>query len=105
MVWKKISNNFLVLKNISFLGIANIIPTVIAAGFWFYIASLVGDSTYGEIIYYLTIAGIASGITILGAPNTILVYTAKNVKLSIDYLMRKNVILRRMVIDVAGKKT
>jgi len=81
MVWKKISNNFLVLKNISFLGIANIIPTVIAAGFWFYIASLVGDSTYGEIIYYLTIAGIASGITVLGAPNTILVYAAKNVKL------------------------
>jgi len=81
MVWKKISNNFLVLKNISFLGVANVIPTMIAAGFWFYIASLVGDSTYGEITYYLTIAGIASGVTILGAPNTIMVYAAKNIKL------------------------
>ena len=49
MVWNKISNYFSVLKEISFLGIANIIPTAIAAGFWLYIASLVGDETYGEI--------------------------------------------------------
>ncbi len=77
MVWKKINDNFSVLKQISFLGIGNIVPTIIAAGFWFYIASLVGDEIYGEIIYYLTIAGIASGITMLGAPSSLNVLAAK----------------------------
>ena len=77
MVWKKINNYFSVLKEISFLGIGNIIPTVIAAGFWFYIASLVGDKTYGELTYFLTIAGIASGVTMLGAPSSLNVYAAK----------------------------
>ena len=77
MVWEKIKNNFSVLKQISFLGIGNIVPTIIAAGFWFYIASLVGDVIYGEIMYYLTIAGIASGITMLGAPSTLNVLAAK----------------------------
>jgi len=77
MVWKKINDKFPTLKQISFLGIANIIPTLIAAGFWFYIASMVGDAIYGEIIYYLTIAGIASGVTMLGAPSTLNVYAAK----------------------------
>ncbi len=81
MVWKKINDNFSVLKEISFLSIANIIPTIIAAGFWFYIASLVGDEIYGEITYYLTIAGIASGITMLGAPHTLNVYAAKGEKI------------------------
>lgn len=77
MVWKKINNYFSILKEISFLGVANIVPTIIAAGFWFYIASIVGDEIYGEIIYYLTIAGIASGVAMLGAPSSLNVYAAK----------------------------
>ncbi len=74
---KKIFERFPVIKDISTLSAAHIIPTIIAAGFWLYIASLVGDEVYGEITYYLTIAGIASGVTMLGAPNTLLVYAAK----------------------------
>ncbi len=77
MDWKKILERFPVIKDISTLSVAHIIPTIIAAGFWFYIASLVGDEIYGEIIYYLTIAGIASGITMLGAPSALNVYAAK----------------------------
>jgi O-antigen/teichoic acid export membrane protein len=77
MVWNKISNYFSVLKEISFLGIANIIPTAIAAGFWLYIASLVGDETYGEITYYLTIAGIGSAVAMLGSSGVLNVYAAK----------------------------
>ena len=81
MVWKKINEHFSTLKQISFLGIANIVPTIIAFSFWIYIASLVGDEIYGEIIYYLTIAGIGSGITMLGAPSTLNVYAAKGERL------------------------
>ncbi len=77
MIWDKIKNNRVILKNISFLGIANVVPTIIVAIFWFYIASLVGDKIYGEITYYLTIAGIGSVIAMIGAPNTLNVYAAK----------------------------
>ncbi len=81
MVFKKFANYFSVLRDISMLGIANIIPTIIAAIFWFYIASLIGDANYGEVIYYLTIAGIGSGITMLGTATTLNVYSAKGEKL------------------------
>jgi len=77
MVWKKITDHFLVLKEISFLGIANTIPSIIAVGFWLYIASLVGDKIYGEITYYLTIAGIGSVVAMIGAPSALTVYAAK----------------------------
>ena len=77
MVWNKINNYFSVLKDISFLGIANIVPTIIAGVFWMYIASLVGDKIYGEITYYLTIASIGSGITLIGAPSVLNIYAAK----------------------------
>jgi O-antigen/teichoic acid export membrane protein len=77
MVFNKIKNSFSVLKEISFLGVASIIPTIIAAGFWFYIASLIGDEAYGELTYYLTIAGIGSTITLLGTPTALYVYAAK----------------------------
>lgn len=68
---------FPIIKDISILTSAHVIPTIIAAGFWFYVASLVGDTHYGEITYYLTIAGIASGITMLGVPEALSVYAAK----------------------------
>ena len=81
MNWKKIITRFPVIKDISVLTIGHIIPTIIAAVFWFYVASLIGDVDYGKITYYLTIAGIASGITMLGASNSLVVYAAKGEKL------------------------
>ena len=77
MVFDKIRNSFSVLKQISFLGVAHVIPTLIAVGFWFYIASLIGDEAYGELTYYLTIAGIGSTVTLLGTPTALNVYAAK----------------------------
>ena len=77
MVFNKFRNSFSVLRQISFLGIAHFIPTLIATGFWFYIASLIGDEAYGELTYYLTIAGIGSTITLLGTPTALYVYAAK----------------------------
>jgi len=77
MVFNKIKNSFSVLKEISFLGVAHFIPTVISACFWFYIASLIGDEAYGELTYYLAIAGIGSTVTLLGTPTALNVYAAK----------------------------
>lgn len=80
MNWDKITkiSGF---KDITTLSGANIIATAIGGIFWFYIASLVGEKGYGEISYYLSIAAIGSGITMLGASNTLVVYAAKGEKI------------------------
>ena len=67
--------------DLSSLGIADISASAISAVFWFYIAAVIGPENYGEITYFLSIAGVASAISILGAQNTLIVYSAKNVKI------------------------
>ena len=74
---KRIITKFPVIKDISTLSVAHFVPTIIAAGFWFYIASLIGDEAYGELTYYLTIAGIGSTVTLLGTQTALNVYAAK----------------------------
>ena len=81
MIRDKITKNLSFLRDISFLSIAYIVPTSIVAIFWFYIASLIEVKNFGEIIYYITIAGIASGVSMLGAENSLTVYAAKGERL------------------------
>ncbi len=81
MIRDKITKHFSFLRDISFLSIAYIVPTGIMAIFWFYIASLIEVENFGEITYYLTIAGIASGVSLLGAQNSLTVYAAKGERL------------------------
>jgi len=69
------------LSNLSSIGIADVSAKGISAIFWFYIASILGPEGYGEISFFLSVAIIASNIALLGAVNTITVYTAKNVKI------------------------
>jgi len=65
--------------NLSKIGAADIIGNGITAAFWFFIASLMTPSEYGELSYYLGIAGIASFMIMLGTENTITVYVAKKI--------------------------
>ena len=69
------------LINLSSIGIADISAKGVSAVFWFYVAAILGPSGYGEITYFLSVAMIASTIALLGAGNTLIVYTAKNVKI------------------------
>jgi len=69
------------LKDLSIVGIADISSAGISALFWFYLASLLGPEDYGELAYFLSIAGLASTISLLGASNTLIVYTAKKIPL------------------------
>jgi len=76
------------LFDLSSIGIADISAAGVSAFFWFYIASVIGPDSYGEIAFFLSIAGIASAASLLGAYNTLVVYTAKNVKIqSTMYLL------------------
>lgn len=67
------------IKNISFVGIADIASKGIASIFWFYIASLLEPSSYGEIAYIFSLAGVSSAIALLGSSNTVTIYTAKKI--------------------------
>lgn len=68
-------------KDLTTLGFANIAGTTIAGVFWFYLASILGTSKYGEVSYLLSIGSIAGVISFLGAGTTITVYAAKKEKI------------------------
>lgn len=69
------------LTNLASIGIADVSAKGISAIFWFYVAAVLGPTGYGEIAYLLSVAMIASTVALLGAGNTLIVYTAKNVKI------------------------
>ena len=81
------SNRFDKIKDLSSIGIADIIGSAISALFWFYLATLIEPNTYGEITYLLSIAGIASTISLLGATQSLLVYSAKNVQIHATFYL------------------
>ena len=69
------------LKDLTNIGTADIIGTIIAAGFWFYLAILISPESYGELFYLLSITGIVSYVTLIGSKNTITVYLAKKIQI------------------------
>ena len=69
------------LKSISQIGAATAGGNAIVALFFIYLADLMGQEDYGELGYMLSIAGIASTISILGGQWTMSVYTAKGVRI------------------------
>jgi len=68
-------------KSIGFIGSADIIGTGLTAIFWFFLASQIESTQYGQIHYLLSIASIAYLISLIGTSETIVVYSAKNIKL------------------------
>ena len=69
------------LKELSFIGSADIIGTSVGAIFWFILASQMSPEEYGEIFYFIGIAGTAGAFVLVGAQNTIAVYSSKNLKI------------------------
>lgn len=68
-------------KSLLKLGIADIGGTAITAVFWFFLASMIKPSEYGEISYYIAIAALAAAFVGIGTTNTISVYVSKNIKI------------------------
>ena len=80
MDWKSIKQ-IKGLRSISQIGAATAGGNAIAAFFWIYMAELMGQEDYGELGYLLSIAAIASTISIVGGQWTMSVYTAKGVRI------------------------
>ena len=69
------------IKDISSVGTADFFGTGMSAIFWFFLASQIEPNSYGEIHWFLGIAGLFSGIALFGTANTLTVYTAKKVQI------------------------
>ena len=86
--WNKIKNIASGLKGLTTIGISDIIGSGIGVIFWFYMAALLGALHYGEIAYFISIAAIASTISLLGTESMISVYVPKKIQLeSTVYLL------------------
>jgi len=70
------------IKEILSLSVGDYGGAIIASAFWFLLAFLISPEEYGEIHYFMGIAGLAFSISLLTTQETIVVYTAKNVKLA-----------------------
>ena len=70
-----------IIRDISAIGGADIFGTAMSAVFWFYLASQIEPSSYGEIGWFLGIAGLFSGIALCGTANTLTVYAAKKIQI------------------------
>ena len=68
-------------KDIMSIGFANILGSGISAIFWFFLATLINPEEYGQIHYFLGIAGMGQLLSLVATPNAITVYVAKNIKI------------------------
>ena len=75
--WNTIKNKFQKEDGIVSVGFSDIVGSGIAAVFWLYIASVMNPDTYGEIHYFIAIAGMAQIISMLGSSHVLTVYSAK----------------------------
>jgi len=78
---KNFKDNLIGKKGLLSIGFADIVGSVISGLFWLYIASQLNPDVYGEIIYFISIAGLAQLVSLVGSSNALTVYTAKNVKI------------------------
>jgi len=57
---KKITGVFGNFRDLSSIGIGNVVSSVIGGVFWLFLAGLIGADSYGQVSYIIAIAGIAS---------------------------------------------
>lgn len=74
-------NIFSKFRGLTTISIGTIVSNGISGIFWLYLARLVGTGDYGEISYFIAIAGLGTMISLLGGGNTITVYTAKKIQI------------------------
>ena len=76
---KNLKDKIFAFKGLGMIGSADIIGAIITGIFWLSIATFLEVEEYGQIHYFLGIAGVAYVITLFGTQYTITVYSAKKV--------------------------
>ena len=68
-------------RNLTNVASGDFISNVVGALFWLYIAVLLTPEEYGEVSFLVSVAAFASTLSMVGAYNSIVVLTSKNVKI------------------------
>lgn len=84
---RKIFDKIIPFKDLSTVGIANLLGNGISAVFWLVLASLMDAESYGEINYFIAIASVTSAISFLGAGNALMVFSSKETKVQSPILI------------------
>ena len=74
-------NFFDSVKKIGIIGIGDVIGRGITSVFWIYIATIISPEEFGEISYFISIAGMVSIFAGIGTQNAITVFMAKKIDL------------------------
>ncbi len=104
--WNWVNSLIINFKGLSYLGLASVVTNAIGAIFWFYMASLLGTESYGEISYYIGISMLVASLAMTGAPNMLIVFIAKGKKIqSTVYFISisASIIIAIIVLIVFGK--
>ena len=67
------------IKELATVGSGDLFGNGLSAVFWFFLASQIEPGAYGELQWFIGIAGIFSSVALFGNVNTITVYVAKNI--------------------------
>ena len=76
-----IFSNIRGIKDIGIISFSNLIGSGISALFWIYLAGLLGAENYGELSFYIAIAGVVTSLSFVGGPMAITVLVAKKIKI------------------------
>ena len=68
-------------KNLLSISGADFVGAGVSGAFWFILATLISPEKFGEIHYFLGIAGLAYGLSLIGSSDVISVYVAKKIQL------------------------
>ena len=69
------------IKNLSVIGLGNILATIISGIFWLFLAKIMGEENYGEIGFLIGIGSISTAIAVWGSDKALTVFTAKNINI------------------------
>ncbi len=86
-IWCRIRDLVCQFRGLAVISFTDIISNIVVGLFWLYLASLLGEESYGKISYFLAIGGIASTISLVGASNTIMVHTAKKIRIESSFYL------------------
>ena len=79
--WETIKNQISEMRDFATMSFAEIGSSGLTMIFWFYLASVSNPEEFGELHYFIGIAGMGAYIALISTQNTITVYVAKDIKL------------------------
>ena len=79
--WDNLRQRLEQVRGLGLIGFGDITGIIISSIFWFYLASVIEPSEYGDIHFFLAMATIGSSIALFGTQDSITVLTAKGHKI------------------------